>query len=156
MWKVPEQNAWAKRNSKQNTWGQLYLDCRGLPEQRFPQKARFDTLMESVLKPHETFASAPWETQDPWGVRVDRSPSRDDVTAISIDVRRCRRTHSHHCLWKLARSMHQFFLQADFLSGPLSSYCCGEGCERVGTNISARAARFGRVCDHLGENSRSV
>ena len=38
VWKVPKQNAWAKRNSKQNALGLLHLDCDGLPEQRFLNK----------------------------------------------------------------------------------------------------------------------
>ena len=38
VWKIPEQNAWAKRNPKQNALGQLHLDCHGLPEGRFSKK----------------------------------------------------------------------------------------------------------------------
>ena len=40
VWKVPKQNAWAKRNSKQNAPGLLHLDRHGFPEQRFLQKNR--------------------------------------------------------------------------------------------------------------------
>ena len=38
IWNVPKQNAWARRNSKQNALGPLHLDCHGLPEQRFLKK----------------------------------------------------------------------------------------------------------------------
>ena len=38
VWKVPKQNAWVKRDSKQNALGLLHLDCRGSPEQRFLKK----------------------------------------------------------------------------------------------------------------------
>ena len=67
-----------------------------------------------------------------------------------------RHTHAHHCMWKLGSSTHRCFLQADFLSGLHSSYCCCVGCERSGSSSSARAARFRRICDNLGENAWSM
>ena len=38
VWKVPKQNAWAKRNSKQSAPDLLHLDRHGFPEQRFLKK----------------------------------------------------------------------------------------------------------------------
>jgi len=49
-WKAPRQNAWVKRNSEQNALGQLHLDCRGLPERRFPKKLRSKTLVKTMPK----------------------------------------------------------------------------------------------------------
>ena len=47
VWKAPKQNAWAKRNAKQNALGQLHLDCHGLPEQRFSQKIEIQSPNEN-------------------------------------------------------------------------------------------------------------
>ena len=40
VWRVPKQNALARRNSKQNAPGLLHLDRHGFREQRFLQKNR--------------------------------------------------------------------------------------------------------------------
>jgi len=47
VWKVPKQNAWAKRNSKQNALGLLHLDCHGVPEQRFLKKIEVQNLLKN-------------------------------------------------------------------------------------------------------------
>ena len=38
VWKVPKQNPWAKRISKQNALGVLHVNRHGLPQQRFLRK----------------------------------------------------------------------------------------------------------------------
>ena len=54
VWKAPKQNAWAKRNAKQNALGQLHLDCHGLPEGRSSKKkSRFKTLMKTMPEPYD-------------------------------------------------------------------------------------------------------
>ena len=47
VWKILEQNAWAKRSPKQNALGLLHLDCHGLPEQIFLKKIEVQNLLKN-------------------------------------------------------------------------------------------------------------